>query len=521
MSAAGLDTGVVRLGGQDVPVTADGAIPAGVLEAFAAYDAALLGNDVAVLDDLFERGHGTVRGDGESVLVGWESIRDFRAARSAVPTRRVSRVHVRVLGEDLALVVASVASRRGRAGQQTQVWRRRDDGWRVAGAHVTAPPAAFDAAVWRCVGAPLVRASGRGALSGHGVAVKDLFAVAGFPVGAGVAAYLAEASTETADADAVARLRAAGADVVGIARTDQFAYSIAGINSDYGTPVNPVAPARIPGGSSSGPAVAVARGEASIGLGTDTAGSIRVPSSFQGLWGFRPTHGAVCVAGLLPLAPSFDTVGWMTRDAGALGAAGDALLPADSSSDTGRFAIAPALLAPAAEAVARETGRIAREIDAETLSWEPALEDWFAAFRTVQAAEAWRAHGPWITSHPGELGEGVAERFADASTVGAAEENAARAVLDEARREVRDRLDGRILILPSTAGLPPSVGAGAAEVNDERGRTLRLTCLASLAGLPVVSAPVLPLGGLRLGLSFIGNRGSDRGLIDAIAALCG
>jgi amidase len=159
------------------------------------------------------------------------------------------------------------------------------------------------------------------------VAVKDLFAVEGFAVGAGKGDWLAEGSPETTTAPAAAALLAAGAVVAGIFRTDEFAYSLAGTNAHYGTPPNPKAPGRISGGSSSGSASAVALGEATIGLGSDTGGSIRVPSAYQGLLGIRTTHGAIATDGLLPLAPSFDTVGWMTRDAATLAAVGSVLLP--------------------------------------------------------------------------------------------------------------------------------------------------------------------------------------------------
>ncbi|NED68231.1 glutamyl-tRNA amidotransferase, partial [Streptomyces sp. SID10244] len=96
-----------------------------------------------------------------------------------------------------------------------------------------------------------------------------------------------------------------------VAQTDAFAYSITGTSNDYGTPMNLAAPGRIPGGSSSGPSAAVAHGHATIGLGTDTAGSIRVPAAYQNLWGLRTTHGAMDTVGMVPLAPSFDTVGWI------------------------------------------------------------------------------------------------------------------------------------------------------------------------------------------------------------------
>ena len=197
---------------------------------------------------------------------------------------------------------------------------------RRPGATGPGSPAGMDPTVWREYGTPLVTGCQGGPLRGETIAVKDLFSVAGHRIGAGNGAWLAQAEVETTTAPAVAKLLRAGADIAGIARTDEFAYSLAGTNAHYGTPPNPAAPERIPGGSTSGPASAVALGQATIGLGTDTGGSIRIPSSYQGLYGIRPTHGAVPVGGLIPLAPSFDTVGWITRDPATLIAAGKVLL---------------------------------------------------------------------------------------------------------------------------------------------------------------------------------------------------
>ena len=130
-------------------------------------------------------------------------------------------------------------------------------------------------------------------------------------------------------APAVDRLLAAGARLVGKAHMDEMAYSLLGANHHYGTPVNPAAPDRHPGGSSSGSAVAVAAGLADFALGTDTAGSCRAPASFCGIFGFRPSHGAVSSNGVVPLAPSLDTIGWFARDAATLNKVGSALLPDD------------------------------------------------------------------------------------------------------------------------------------------------------------------------------------------------
>ena len=267
--------------------------------------------------------------------------------------------------------------------------------------------------------------------------MKDLFAIKGYRIGAGNPTFLAEARAETTTAAAVTDLLRGGASLRGIARTDEFAYSIAGDNAHYGTPPNGALPGALPGGSSSGPASAVATGQAEIGLATDTAGSVRVPASYQGLWGLRTTHGLVPRQGLLPLAQSFDTIGWLTRDGETLQRVVDWCLSYDGSESTEnvygesdddlpwRF-IVPAEVLDAAEPETRAAfeamlDRLA-ETDAapvETASLGD-LDEYVVPFRTVQGAEAWRNNGEWVGAHPGDLGPAVAERFRAASVITAA-----------------------------------------------------------------------------------------------------
>lgn len=511
-------TALAPVTGGDVVVDAPDGAPDGLLEAFWAYDDALLSNDVAELDDAFAAGPHTIRGDGTAVVVGWEAISRFRAARTMVPDRRVTVVHVRVPAEGVAVIVADVVAPTGAPGMQTQVWQRQTDRWRVIAAHVTAPEKAVDRSTWRVVGTPLVEPTAGGTLDGMTVAVKDLFAVAGQVIGGGVPEYAAEAPVEAEHSPVVAALLDAGAAVVGIASTDQFAYSIAGTNSRTGTPLNVADPTGIPGGSSSGPASATARGWATIGLGTDTAGSIRVPSAYQGLWGLRTTHGLVPTTGVLPLAQRFDAVGWMTRDATTLLTVTDTLLPAADTDDgmDARPVTVPSLTALAVTAVADSVSTIASTVGATIdPTFDADTETWFQAFRTVQAYQAWRNHGDWITAHPGTLGADVAGRFADASRVTDDEYATAGATIDRARETFRSWLGDRVLLLPTVADRAPRLGASAASVDAHRAATLRLTSLASLAGLPAVAAPLGPQtpDGPPVSVCLIGAAGTDRALV--------
>jgi amidase len=509
------------------PTTITGQLPAGLLEAFWGYEHALAENDLDALDTYFAPGDSTLRGDAGGLLVGHDSISAFRGARGGAPAREVTALHVRVLSETHALIVSENAPHSGGRGLVTQLWARRPDaeGWVIESAQVAGTPPALNTAVWRVLGNPLVAgAADGGSLAGETVAVKDLFDVAGYPVGAGVPRFLEGSDTASTSAPAVQALLSAGASIRGIAQTDEFAYSIAGKNVHYGAPPNARVPGAIPGGSSSGPAAAVALGHASIGLATDTAGSIRVPASYQGLWGLRTTHGAVDSAQLLPLAPSFDTVGWLTRSAEVLRrAAAGSLDEGQQHAVEPSFVISRELLFVAEQDVQtafvdsldrlENSGAIApvELVDLGDIS------HLLGTFRTIQAAEAWRVHGEWVTAHPGELGADIAARFDIASRVTAEEEAAARDTLAAARAGLDEALAGRILLLPSTASTAPSITADAAEIEAIRSATLALTCIAGVGGYPALSVPLLEIDRAPAGVCLVGPRFSDLALVDIAA----
>ncbi|MFC0531578.1 amidase family protein [Phytohabitans kaempferiae] len=366
--------------------------------------------------------------------------------------------------------------------------------------------------VWRVIGDPLVPATGAGPLTGHTVAVKDLYAVAGERVGAGNPAWLAAARTEPEHADVVHRLLDAGAAVRGIAHTDEFAYSLAGTNAHYGTPPNFAAPGRIPGGSSSGSASAVAGGQATIGLGTDTGGSIRVPAAYQGCFGIRTTHGVVDRTGLLPLASDFDAIGWLTRSAEVLQAVGEVLLPADGPGGTANLVVVPPLLALAEPEIAAAVGAWLRVRGAATEQWPlTEIDDWRRAFQTWQAYQAWQRHGGWLASRLNTLGNDVRRRFQHAATIDATTAASARRAADAARRTIRDLVGDRVLALPSVSSVAPPVGDGLHSVRDA---TMRLTCLAGLGGLPAVSLPLRTESGFPTGVCLVAATGRDRDLFD-------
>ncbi len=379
----------------------------------------------------------------------------------------------------------------------------------------------FDPAIWRLADDDLMPQVSSGPLGGARVAVKDLFAIAGQPIGAGNPTFLAGAPLQDRNARVVDDLMRAGATVVGITRTDEFAYSLAGTNPHYGTPPNAVCPDRVPGGSSSGSAAAVALGLADIGLGTDTGGSIRVPAAYQGLWGIRTTHGAVSHEGVHGLAPSFDTVGWLTRDPTLLEAVGKVLLPLAAGrsfetilvDDRLLDAADPDVAAAARAFLAGPLPLAVRRIvvGAEEEGWP--LEEWRRVFVTIQGHEAWAEHGAWVSAHPGALGEAVAARFRFASTITDAERDKALAARRRIARTVRRTIGDDLLAVPSAASVPPLRDGADPAVGPARAATLSLTCIAGLSGLPALAIPLRTAEGLPCGLTLVGPPGSDRDLL--------
>ena len=370
----------------------------------------------------------------------------------------------------------------------------------------------IDTTVWRELGNPLVAGAPEGPLAGSTVAVKDLYDVAGHRVGAGNPTWLSSAEPAAAHAPVVAALLAAGASVRGITQTDELAYSLYGVNDHYGTPPNPAAPGRVPGGSSSGSAAAVALGAVSVGLGSDTGGSIRVPAAYQGLYGIRTTHGLVSRDGLVPLAPTFDAVGWLTRDAAELARVGEVLLP-PSPGGTDDLIAFPELwnLADPDVAEVVRASVVHRSLSPGRLP----LDEWREAFIVLQAWEAWQAHGGWLDGRMDALGADVRSRFERGRRVTTEAADEARATVDRARRTIRDLVGDRILVLPSAPTVAPLLGDGLAErMQTVRASTLALTCLAGIGGLPAVGVPLLTAELLPCGVCLVAGPGRDRDLLD-------
>lgn len=381
---------------------------------------------------------------------------------------------------------------------------------------------ADDKATWRIQGDPLVPATGSGAANGLKVAVTDLFSIQGQRVGAGNPAWLGQAPTETATADSVARLLALGATVTGITQTVGFGFGHSGINTSYGTPPNPAAAGRVPGGATSGASTAVARRTTTVGLGPDTTGSVRIPAAYQGLYGFGPTHGAVATTGLMPLSRTFDNVGWVCADAATLATVGDALLPAAPDipieaavTSPGLLAVADAGVQPAVRAALAQWKRAGLPPLAEEELDIAALPDWYDAVVAVQGYEAWQQYGGWVSTATGSISDEARVNFLAASMVTESTYERSLSEVRAAGQTVRDYLGSRVLLLPTTGSNAPSTADDPASVH--LAATLRTTGLliavATVAGLPVATVPVRSDNGLPVGLSVVGPAGRDRDVL--------
>lgn len=359
-------------------------------------------------------------------------------------------------------------------------------------------------------------------LSGLGLAVKDLFHIEGLPTAAGNPDWLATHAIPKNTNRCVAKMLQAGAVFKGKTITDELAYSLHGQNKHYETLVNPAAPAHIPGGSSSGSAVAVSAHLADIGLGTDTGGSIRVPSSYQGLWGLRTTHGVVACDNMVALAPSFDTVGWMTRDLNTLTKVANVCIDSATQSEISgspRFGIAAHLFEQAAHKSLCKTwlAALADNNDCIVLS-ETQLDlktlQTAATFRTLQGNEIWQQHGEWIEYTQPDIAKDIMLRLNWCKTITTQEVEQAKAqksVVINQLNTLFEEID--VLIIPTTPGVAPRCDADETTLANDRNALLALTAIAGLAGLPQLHLPLFTLHNAPCGLSLVGKKGNDLALL--------
>lgn len=366
---------------------------------------------------------------------------------------------------------------------------------------------------------------GAGPLEGLTFAVKDLIDVAGHVTGCGNPSWRDGHPAAPASAVVVEQLLAAGARLVGKTVTDELAFSLGGENHFYGTPLNPRAPHRVPGGSSSGSASAVAQGLCDFALGTDTGGSVRVPASNCGLFGLRPTHGVISVAGVNPFAPTFDSVGLLAATGPVLRQVGQVLLPGVAR-PVERIVLVTEVMELVDPAVATAVERalpwkVERVRLADLLDEPVDLVEWGRTYSTVQWGEIWSTLGSWITSCSPEFGPSTRTNFElarglDRSTLLSA----------IARREQRAEGLGRalspgtLLCLPTVPAPAPLLGTLGHDRSQDTyyQRALGMGAVAGFGRLPQVSLPLAEVEGAPVGVSLVGGRGQDLSLLEVAAS---
>jgi amidase len=366
-----------------------------------------------------------------------------------------------------------------------------------------------------------VQTTTEGPLAGLTFAVKDFYDIAGMPTAAGSPEWLATHPVPTVSTPIYDRLLAAGGKFVGKTHTDELAWSLNGENAHYGTPTNPAAPGRIPGGSSSGSAAATAGGLVDFAIGSDTGGSVRLPASYCGVYGIRSTHGRIPLDAAVPLAPSYDTAGWFARSPVIMEEVGKVLLDhARPARPVKKLLIArdlfaavdsrvSAALQPALEHLVKLVGS-SEDVDVAAGDY-PA---WRNVFRVLQSEEAWAAQGAWIEAVKPKLGPGVKERFAAAAVMDKGEIADARALRDKIVERLLSLISAdTVMVLPTSPGIAPLLNTPADQLDLFRARAIELLCLAGHAGLPQISIPAATLDGCPLGLSIIGGRDCDEDIL--------
>ena len=358
-------------------------------------------------------------------------------------------------------------------------------------------------------------------LSGLTFAAKDIFDVEGHVTGGGNPDWKATHPPAEHTAWIIQTLVDAGATMVGKTHTDELTRGILGENAHYGTPINTRAPGRVPGGSSSGSASAVAGGLVDFALGSDTGGSVRIPASFCGLYGLRPTHGRIPLDGILLQAPSYDTIGWFARDAATFARVAEAIFSSTiAPASPPRLVIAEDLFGECDPEVAAALRPVADRVAALAASSETirlaadGVESWAAQQNTLQSIEAWESVADWIDAVNPRFSFQVTERYALGTSFSQAQVDDAQTTRDAVRQRLQDVLsDGGFLCFPTSPVVAPPRGQPLSGKRASQGRIVRLTCMGGTTGRPQLSMPLAEANGLPVGFSLMGNRGDDEALI--------
>ncbi len=372
-----------------------------------------------------------------------------------------------------------------------------------------------------------------GELSGLSFVFKDLFDVEGYVTGAGNPNWLKTHSKAASTSPLISTLLNRGAECRGRVQTDELAYSLNGINVHYGTPVNPAAPDSIPGGSSSGSAVAVAKGDVDFSIGTDTGGSVRVPASYCGLFGLRPTLGKLSLENSFTLAESFDTAGILSRDITTLEQVYSCFVEKSQPLN-----IAQTLVLD--ESLAKTLGserltklkqwagwaniQLERSNTLQQAGYD--LAELSELFRTIQGYEIIARHSAWLDEWQHTLAPAIQERVAWARTITTQAYQQGKARQTEFENWLTEQFANKntLWVLPTTPGAPPKLTTPEAELAQYRSDLMGLTSLAGLSGFPQLHIPMTNISMNNIangpcGVSLLGSADSEFDLIATASTL--
>lgn len=346
------------------------------------------------------------------------------------------------------------------------------------------------------------------------MAVKDVIDLAGFPTTAACPAVAKSAAEKARDAHCVSLLKEAGYCVVGKTNLHELAFGPSGVNHWFGTPTNPLDASAIPGGSSSGSAVAVALEEADLGLGTDTGGSVRIPAACCGIVGLKPGTGRIPTSGLFPLAPTLDTVGLLGRTVDDVAAGWSAFHPFSGDTEEPATAVGRLITRsdPAIEDAVSRALHLAEYVGRPV--HPPLWRAGYYAALLMTLAEAGELHGHYLSDREG-LGDDVATSLATGRRLSVRHITWAYQVganLKSAMREVFRAVE--VIVLPTLPCLPPRPEAATRQL------LTGFTRQVNLAGLPAIALPVpIKTGRLPASVQIIGPPGSESKLLATAARL--
>ncbi len=363
-----------------------------------------------------------------------------------------------------------------------------------------------------------------GPLSSYRFAVKDVFEIKGLRVQAGNPEFYNQANVATETAPAVSLLENAGAELVGKTHTDELGGSLFGLNAHYGTPVNSNTPERVPGGSSSGSAAAVAGSLVDFSLGGDTSGSVRAPASFCGIYGFRPTLGHISAEGVLPISNHLDTVGIFAKSPKLIGEVLN-VYGFRQSQTLNRLRVVPALVDRLDSILAQ---RFRSKIDLirpllntqlELQIPEESFAHWSKIIRIIAMYDLWQVHKQWILDSTPTFGHIIEERIKAARSLQLADYNWALKQQKEMKQFMEQNIKpGDVVVFPTVHDIPPVLSSTFVQLKEFSLKASYHTCSAALSGFPEISVPLKDMKQkCSLGMSMLATPGSDQSLIQLAA----